>query len=419
MMHIGSEASGRHNVNSLVLKIGILCTAIPDISQCAVTPVLGAIQEAMPNVPVLIIQLLTSIANGMLLIFCPIYATLTYYVKRKTLLIFGFALFMISAICPVFMLDIASQLIFRAIAGVAAAIVIPITTDYVVNFFEGNEQKNMLGLASCMSATGAMLFQMFGGVFGNIQWNYCYLSSLLAVPFFIYAIAVLPEPKAAHIITSREEGRALREKRKKERQAALRAMTGNAWVMVIYKVLWEIGVMVLAMTCAIVVVGDGVGNTAQAGYIMTGNAVGWLLVSIFYEKIQKVFKRKLLPIASIMFTVAMFICTQAHTIVGFGIAAAMCGIATGIARPGMFDALSLTVPKKARTYSVSLGTSGQGAGGIIAPFLFAAIHGITNTTQGRMTFAITVGIFIVLTLLLIAYCVRVYDKNGNPKVKFD
>lgn len=391
-----------------VLKMGIISTDVPDFAQSSVAGVMGSIKLALPDVNVVLIQLLSTIVNGVILVLTPLYPAVIRKITRRALLWVAFICYLVGSLGPIWFHDIYVMLFFRCILGVAAAICTPITTDYIVNLYEGKEQRSMLGYSQCVAALGSIFFMQFGGILADIAWYYSFIPAMIAVPFFIYALATLPEIDDTPLINTGV---------KKERTTIkdILQLPAKAWLMTAFMFLWGICLNGYVLSLSLIVVGEGIATAAIASSIILCNSIVRMFLSGLYEKAYSIFKRYLLVFSSLSFCLGLFICATAQSVPLFAIGSVFIGIGNGLTRPGMTSAMSMTVPKHMRTKSVSFGYTAQSLGTFISAFVFAFIHTLTGTTQGRSTLWIAEVLTLLFAVGVAIYCVRVFKADGEVK----
>ena len=384
------------NRKRTILKIAIACTAIPDIGAGTATAAIAAIMAAMPDTDPALVQTIGTIPSLFLCLCTPLYAKSTHRIRKKTLLKIGFVLFFLGGFMPVFFRSIWPILFCRCLCGMAAAIMMPITVDLAVDFFEGKEQRSMLGYCACITSIGGIVFQSLGGILGNIQWNYCFLASLFALPFFVFSLIFLPnmEPKARPMTETAGEGMGASAPAKRDR------LSGKAILMIAFMAVWELGLFIFLTTASNVLVGEGIADTAQTGLTVSLFTVGGLILSFFYERIFRVTKKYTLVPAYAFTFLGFLVFFLGHNWMVMNCAALLIGIGYGLCTPASFTILANTVGKASRTWSVSLGYTAKGIGGFINPFVFKFVHQALGTQLGRTTFQYGVIIMGVLTILV-------------------
>ena len=391
-------------------------TDVPDYAQSSVAGVMGSIKAAMPDVDVVLIQMLSTVVSGVALVLAPLYAACVKYIGRRAMLWVAFMAYLIGSFGPVLFQDIYPMLFFRCVLGVSAAICMPITTDYIVHLFEGKEQRTMLGYSQCIASVGSTVFMTVGGFLADIKWYYSFLSAFFAVPFFIFALFVLPE-----VNTYYEDKNAAGAPRQSFSQRASSAVKTalrlpiNSWLMIGFTMLWSICLNGYIVSLSLIIVGEGIASAAIASIVLTCNSTIRMVLSGLYERVYRIFKRNILVFAGATFCVSLMLCAMGQTVPAFMIGSTFIGIGNGLSRPGMFSCISVTTPRSLKTKAVSIGYSLQSLGTFISPFIFKFFHDVTGTVQGRSTIWFAFGCTVIFTLAMLVFCLNVFQPDGEVR----
>lgn len=181
--------------NRTLLKLAIICIAMQDSGFGATTPALASIMQAFPNIAPSIVMMVATIPPMVLAVIPPIYAKLCESIRKRTLLYIAATFFIIGGVGPAFFnSNIYLILAFRFVLGIGNGIVLPMSADLVVDFFEGQERNTMQGYVSAVTGISGVVFSLLGGYLAAIRWQYCFFSYLIAILFFIIPFLFLPEP---------------------------------------------------------------------------------------------------------------------------------------------------------------------------------------------------------------------------------
>ncbi|NTW71782.1 MAG: MFS transporter [Eubacteriaceae bacterium] len=374
-------------INRNLLKFAVLCTAMSDAGIGATTPALGSIAAAMPLVAPGLIQMISSISALFLAITPPFYAKMVSLgIRKRTLLYWAAALFLLGGIGPYFFhSNIWIILFFRAILGIGTGISIPLSTDLVVDFFEGKERHSMMGYVSATTGISGILFQMVGGYLAGINWTYCFLAYGSTVLFLIAAFAFLPEPDRQAKIAVQEGTAEVQTK-----------ISGSIYLIAllfgIFFVLWYI----LPNNGAMVMIMEGIAVPAQIGVAFSFVTVGSFLMSVTFGQLFKAFKFSLLPISFVLGAAGLYTCYASHTLPMFTVGITLTGFGMGIVVPATMTKLTGLVPYSAASRVISIGFFAMGFGGFLQPIIF---NFFGPTGVGRTAFfygAIGMAVFAVV-----------------------
>lgn len=372
----------------------VLCTALPDIGAGTASPAIALVARAMPDVSIQLIQMIVSIPSVCLIFFPPVYAKLTMYVKKKTLLWLAFLLMLVGAAGPVIVENIYLILVFRFILGISNSIIMPITIDFILDLFEGNEKQSMLGYAAAVTSIGGILFQMLGGYMGSINWHYCFLATYISIPFYLFALLFLPD---IPVLSGERDNRKL---------SFRECMDPPLICLSLFMILWEMLYFVFLTNISLYLVNTDMANTTQVGIITSMVTIGGMVMSILYGKMIVYLKEKILPLAYLVTALGfVMICLTPNAVV-VGAGALAIGIGYGVSAPCQLNLAASLVPEKYKSAAASVCYTSRGIGGFISPMVFTGICTALGKAQGLFSFQLAAGLLLILTCLIIIYVHR-------------
>jgi multidrug resistance protein len=99
----------------------------------------------------------------------PVYAKLADTVGRKPLILFGIGVFLLGSILCGFAWDMTSLIVFRAIQGIGAGAILPITITMVGDIYTLEERARVQGYLASVWAIAAVVGPTLGGVFAQLD----------------------------------------------------------------------------------------------------------------------------------------------------------------------------------------------------------------------------------------------------------
>lgn len=135
----------------------------------------------------------------------PIYGKLADLFGRKKIFLFGVSLFVIGSMLSGISGTMTQLIIYRAIQGIGAGAVMPITFTIIGDLFPGEQRAKMQGVFSSVWGIAGLLGPLVGGFFvDQISWRWIFyinlpvgLVSLIIVTVFFHE--TLEEKKSRHI----------------------------------------------------------------------------------------------------------------------------------------------------------------------------------------------------------------------------
>ncbi len=119
----------------------------------------------------------------------PVYGKIADRVGRKVVYILGITLFTIGSMLCGFSPNIYTLIIFRAIQGLGAGAVMPITFTIIADLFSYEKRANMLALNNTAWGISALLGPILGGfIVDRLNWHWVFF---INVPFGILVLIVI------------------------------------------------------------------------------------------------------------------------------------------------------------------------------------------------------------------------------------
>ncbi|UWG99064.1 MFS transporter [Dehalobacter sp. DCM] len=350
-------------VNRNLVKLAILGVAMCDSGNGATSPALGTIMAGMPDVAPSLVQMIVVVPSLFMALTPIVYAKLLDMgMKKRTLMYIGAATFIIGGVGPALLhSNIWVILVLRAILGIGNGICLPLSTDLVIDFFEGQERNTMQGFVSATVGLSGVVFQLLGGYFAGLNWTYTFYAYLIAILFFGVAFAFLPEPNRQEKMAAQEGITEVSARAKLPGKAYL-----VGFMVAYYMFFW----VVMPTNGAPVLIMEGMATPAQIGGIFAMITVASFIMSVAFGWIFKAIKFALLPIAFLLSAAGMFLCYSTHNASTFTVGIFIYGMGLGCAMPTFVTKLSGLVPYSAGAAAISIAYVGLGVGQFIQPILF-------------------------------------------------
>lgn len=355
--------------NKNLTKLAIMCLALTDVGVGATTPALATIGAAWPDVPFSLIQLIASIpAIFVGLIPALLYAPLVKVMKKRSIMWVGIILFLIGGIGPAFIHpNIYVILFLRILLGISTGLLTPMGLDLIYDFFEGHEQRTMLGWSSAAMGASGILFQILGGFLSAIRWDYTFYAYFVSVIFFIISVAFLPEPA-----------------KKVQQQAAdipKEKLPGAAWFYVAVTFLNGVFFFVAITNSAYVLVGEGMAQPAQIGLMFSVLTAASVVIGLLFSQLFKLMKHYILAGTFLCGAIGLFLCYSTHSITVFTVGLFLNGLCLGGSTSAVWAKFGELIPAIKIPLAISLGVSAINLGEFFQPIIFNLF-----TVPGRAPF---------------------------------
>ena len=378
-------------INRTILKVAILAVAMQNSGMGATTPALASMIAAFPTIASSLVMMVATIPALLLAIIPPIYAKATELMRKKNILYIAAVLFLIGGVGPAFFhTNIYVILGFRVLLGIANGIVIPMTTDLVVDFFEDQERNDMMGYVSSITGVSGVVFQMLGGYLAGINWYYCFYAYLISAVFFLFSIIYLPEPEKKQKLASKGSNVKLK-------------LPGSVYVISAVFAFFFLFMYIIITNAAIVIMGENLGTPAQIGIAFSFLTLTSFIASATFGQLFKRLKYSILPISYVFGAIGLYLCYIGVTFWTFTLGIAVFGLGLGMVVPAVMTKLTGLVPYELATKVIGVGFFGMGVGGFIQPMVFAVILDIAQQGPGR--FPMIIGAIGMLVFAVVIYLV--------------
>lgn len=266
-------------VNQKKTKVGILSISLLSMLTVGLNTGLSAIQQAFPEAGTLLIQISANMMS-ITVIFVSIFVNRIYrrFTRKRTVLA-GEGLLILTVLAAFFFhSSIYCVMIYSALTGVSAALILPAVGSAIIDCFEAPYRAELSGWQSILSSTGGIWFSLAGGYLAGIRWYALYLVFLIAVPIFVLTLYLYPEDKQES--GGRQTGTA-------NRASVHRIMIKYGLIAIAYVVIFGVFMSNIAMFIA----EERLGAQAQAGWIgalsMLGGMLGGMLFRRLYARLYK------------------------------------------------------------------------------------------------------------------------------------
>ncbi|MBR4163610.1 MAG: MFS transporter [Solobacterium sp.] len=365
--------------NNLILKIALLSCCFVTASVNAVAGNIPAMAEAFPEVPLSLIELLTTIPSLLsmtaVLFSSKIASSLGY---KKTVLA-GCLLSAVSGTLPLLLKNVYLILFCRAIFGFGCGLISSSLLILIVYFFQGEERSRMIGLQGSAGGLASMITAFIAGRLLVFGWNISFLVYLFGFMVFLLVLFFIPHVGSIRTSSANTDNSLIKSK------TSLYATGILMFIAVLSATLFVIKCASLATEKNITAEGTG-------SLLVMCISGGSLIAGMIYGTMKQKLKFLSLPVFFLICAAGFFLASVSHNIVLLAIASFILGFGYLAFVPYLQESVS------------AFGTSGttvilvfQGLGAFAAPYLGTALELFTSNLSGQ--FIATGGIFLILMVL--------------------
>ncbi|MDR0501257.1 MAG: MFS transporter [Coriobacteriales bacterium] len=381
-------------VSVLLLKVAILAVALDDVAAGAISPALNVmIDKFSDQYPITLIMMLTTAPQICLIVFSPIFGLVVNKFRRRQLLFFGLACFLVGGVAPVLTESLPVILILRAVLGVGIATLIPLALVLIDDFFEGSEKDTMMGLNQTMTMIGGTIFQIGGGFLATISWHSVFLIYLFPIWIVIFCFFFVPEPPKEKRLAAAE---AVRSDKKTKIPAAV-------WVLCAAYVLFHICFFNLVNNAAILIESEGFGDSTQAGFSFSAMTMSSFFGGIAYGFIVKRLKKYTMALGVASVCLGFALCFFAQNLAMVIIGCVFAGLGSGTTMPAFMSRGTEVAPPSRVAMSLSLLPAAMGLGQFLSPITFNPVLEALGLSYGRQALGAAAVMAFALIFIYILY----------------
>ncbi|BAE83060.1 MFS transporter [Desulfitobacterium hafniense] len=395
------------------VKAAVLSIMLLQYLQALTSPAAGAILKHFEQFGYtsLDIKQIQTIPTLVMIFACMAIIPMANKLRKKTILKIAMALIFFGGIAPGIGPD-SMMFIYacRVVFGCGYGMIYALASSFIVDLFDGPEQKQMMGWKTAAGSIGGIIFQTVGGFLAAMYWKYAFLGFLVALPFILLILWKCPDPSGLEEFNPAKE--AGRPKAKVEK---------GHWFVI---VLAALNVMIFSsfmINMPIVIMTEGLGTPNTIALVMNLFTVGIFLGSFTYGWTTKLLKRFDIPFTILVYGIVLVILPRFVTLPVYMICALIFGWAFGAYNPSLVLAVSRQGSALAATAAIAFFVAGQGLGQFIQPYfmLLTGVFGL-NEPWGELAPWVMAGpMLIAISICSFIWVVKITNRKfpyeGNVK----
>lgn len=386
-----------------MLKLSVLSISLATVtSGAAVSPALGLIAKYFSNEAEIMIKLIITIPSIMIIFTSFIFAKLSKIINAKYIAMIGFCLFLVGGVFPYFLNNIYLILISRAILGIGAGFLTPLSVSLIGILFEKHEQVKLMSLSGMCNQLGAVITVSISGFLASLSWQFSFLIYFFII--FIFLLNIIYLPKVMLSNTHKElDKRNLK----------------IIYPFYISLFLTQVLFFNFTNNFSIIYEKEKLINPSFIGILMGSSGICGAFVSFKFSKLFSIVKEKIRYIGALGFLIAFLLFSIRFSenyyvfnlnlmlIIGI-IACFFNGSAVGILMPFAFSQISIKSKKSALSTNMAIASACVFSGQFCSPFIDEIFMHLFNLHHPRDAFLIAA---------LIALCLFIY--NFRVKIKLN
>lgn len=286
--------------NKSILKIALLSASLLVASAPAINANLPAMVAAFPEIPLSLVEMLTTIPSMFLMISVLTSSFIAKKLGYKQTIVTGLVIVAISGIIPVIVNNFYMILIARAMLGFGIGLFNSLLVAMISYFYDGDERSTLFGIQSACEGLGGMAITFISGQLLRINWQAPFYAYLIAIPVVILFTVFVPKVSTKDLL----------EKVNVSKNANT-TKDGNSFLPLVGYIALIFIVAILYMTMGIklsaLMTSEGYATASDASTVLIALSLGAMLAGFSFGKIIKLLKDYTLPVAFGIMAISMFI----------------------------------------------------------------------------------------------------------------
>lgn len=370
-----------------MLKPTIISIAMATVmAGAAISPALGLIAANFSGTNPTYIKLVLTAPSLLIIPFSFLSSYLTKRISKRTIVLIGLAIYVISGVGAQFTNTIGMLLAFRFLLGAGVGLVMPLSFTLISDYFTGKEQVKMMGYNTAFSNFGGIVTMLLAGYLASFNWRMPFNVYWLGLIIFLLVFFFLPKDKPLE--NSQDT------KKTKIPIGIYGLALAACFVMLVY--------YAIATNMALYLEQSKLGGSQTAGLVIAFTTVGGMITSMILVRLEMLLKSFLIPISLLVMGLAFAGLSLSHSIPIILISVSLVGFGQGVIFP-LINVRALNKVNPIHTDKViAIVSSMIYIGQFLSPVVLDAISQIAGQPTIRFQYgAIAVSMIIAFGVVLI------------------
>ncbi|HLR67828.1 MAG TPA: MFS transporter [Virgibacillus sp.] len=379
-----------------MLKPTIISIAMATVmAGAAISPALGLIAAHFSDADPVLIKLVLTVPSLTIIPFSFVSSYLTKKISKRSIVLLGLAIYVISGVGAQFSNTIEVLLAFRFFLGAGVGLVMPLSFTLISDHFQGKELTKMMGYNTAFSNIGGIVTMLLAGYLASFNWRVPFNVYWMGLGIFILVFLFLPKNKP------------IKPEKGKQKEKMPLSVFGYA--------LAACGVMLayyaVATNMALYLEQSKLGGSETAGLVISFTTVGGMVTSLTLVRLQFFFKDFLMPAALLSMGVAFSVLTFSHSVPIILISVCMVGFGQGIIFPLINDIVLGNVNPSISDRVISIVSSMIYVGQFLSPVVLDSLGKLMGSSEIRFQYGILAAGLLVSVITMMV--VKKFRKNPN------
>ena len=387
-------------VKQTKIRIAILSISLLNILvNAGIVPVMSILAENLPGATPSTLKFTLSVSSIFFVVFSILTGYLDRFIRRKTLLSMGLLLYAFGGIGGGLVNNAVGLLVTRAILGMGGGLVIPLSTAYIADLFEGKERQKMVGKSLFAANMGAMALPLIGTWLAQVNWRLGFLIYSVAIIALILSWLFIPQLPIY-----------LKEEKKREK---IFYFSGPVlWASFLYFFVMVLFVS-LPSNFSLFFAEERLGSASTVAWISALSTLSAILVSPFFSRIYSAFNKWFLTIGFAVFGLGFAVMGFLPGILASVAGNILIGVSLGLLHP-LFPYMAMKeTPREHSARAQALVSSGFRLGTFVSPFFFLIANWVIGFNTIRGEFILSAGIFFLAVVVSMLAFLRTPIAQGR------
>ena len=377
--------TGKGSISLGVLLAIWSVSAIASLPGLAISPILGDLNNGIPKVTDLEIQMLTSLPSLLIIPFVLLSGKLSEGRDTLKLLTTGLSIFFLSGVACLFIRSSVGLIIVSCILGIGAGMVIPLSTGLVVAYFTGDYRVRQLGYSSAINNLTLVLATALTGYLADVDWH---------LPFLVYTLPGISLLLATFLRRKPSDPEPSQSIQLRYKRIDTRKLAG---LMLFY---FFITYAVLAVVYyASFLIDDYHIRSSFSGVLIALFFLAIMLPGLFIDRVIRHLKSRTNLVSLLLLAVGLcclgLFRTKALLVVG----ALLAGFGYGVMQPVIYDKAATIAPPRSATFALSCVMAMNYLAVMLCPFLTDLFRDPFHTHSDRFPFLFSAALVCILAVV--------------------
>jgi predicted MFS family arabinose efflux permease len=311
--------------------------------------------------------------------------------KYKTFLIISLLISAVGGSIPALFPAWRVILFSRACVGFGVGVYFAIPPALIMKFYQGDGQRNKLGLANAFGSAGGLIMMWTVGPLVDLQWNFMFWIYLIGVLPLILILTCLPEPPAP------AETSVIKQKVKLPAPVIL-----NCVIIFLASILGMEALLFISN----VITDRGFGTGVHVSTVAIMFNIAAALLSFCFGPLYKIFKKYLAVVILVVITIGLCLVYYANSLIMAG-AGMFCVGAFLLLIPTLLTDNAKYLEPASITFAASFLTVAMNLGNFVMQYYAEAVTAIAGTVLSPLFF----GIFGLGAATILFFFIRLFQKE--------